>query len=65
MKVQRPRPRQTPRQLRPLRSFLWGFIACSALLSGCAGMPAVQPWEKGDLARPAMGFDVDRVDAAF
>ena len=65
MKMQDPRPGR--HHLQPLapRPRLWGFIACSALLSGCASLPAVQPWEKGDLARPAMAFETDRLDAAF
>jgi len=40
-------------------------VVLAMLLSGCAMVQPVQPWEKGDLARPAMGFEVDRVDAAF
>jgi hypothetical protein len=43
----------------------WCLLVCTALLSGCAALVPVQPWEKGDLARPAMGFETDRVDAAF
>ena len=35
------------------------------VLQGCAGPMPVQPWEKGNLARPEMQFDVDRLDAAF
>jgi len=34
------------------------------VLPGCAMQP-VQPWEKGDLAKPAMGFSVDRLDEQF
>jgi hypothetical protein len=34
------------------------------LLSGCAMQP-VQPWEKGDLAKPAMSFSVDTLDDHF
>lgn len=33
-------------------------LACAAaLLAGCAGLQPVEPWRKGDLARPEMGFD--------
>lgn len=41
------------------------LTCCAALfaLAGCA-VP-VQPWQKGDLARPEMGFEPDRLDAAF
>jgi hypothetical protein len=38
-------------------------LAC-LLLAGCAPA-AVQPWEKGVLARPAMTFDADRLDSAY
>lgn len=34
-------------------------------LSACSTIRPVQPWEKGDLARPAMAFEGDRLDAAF
>lgn len=36
-----------------------------ALLTGCANLGQVQPWEKGNLARPAMTFDNDRLEKAF
>lgn len=32
------------------------------LLSACAGIAPPQPWEKGNLARPDMQFDADRLD---
>lgn len=36
-----------------------------ALLGGCAGLGEVQPWEKGNLAKPAMGFDLDPLDDRY
>lgn len=36
-----------------------------ALISGCASIEPVQPWEKGILSRPEMTFETDRLDAAF
>ena len=39
-----------------------------ALLTGCAGLGnlgQVQPWEKGDLARPQMALEPDAADARF
>ena len=33
-------------------------------IAGCALQP-VQPWEKGDLAKPAMGFSMDPLDDRF
>ncbi|MFM1988195.1 MAG: hypothetical protein RJA99_1152 [Pseudomonadota bacterium] len=29
----------------------------AALLAGCAGLGPVEPWRKGELARPEMGFE--------
>lgn len=39
-----------------------GVIGAMMLLSACA---AVQPWEKGILARPDMTFEVDRLDTDY
>ena len=43
------------------------FVLTSALasLSGCALVTPVQPWQKGALAKPEMGFEGDRLDAMF
>ena len=35
----------------------------AALLSGCGTLP--QPWEKGVLAKPAMSFEGDALEARF
>jgi len=37
-------------------------IAVVVLLAGCAAQP-VAPWEKGNLAKPIMQFDPDRLEA--
>jgi hypothetical protein len=39
-------------------------IALLVFVSGCSLEP-VRPWEKGDLARPYMQFDPDRLEARF
>jgi len=41
------------------------MIACLAALSMLAGcsLEPVQPWEKGNLAKPIMQFDPDRLEA--
>ena len=40
--------------------------AMSALMtSGCGLIQPVQPWEKGVLAKPEMGFEGDRLESAF
>lgn len=33
--------------------------------TGCALVQPVAPWQKGALAKPAMGFEADRLEAAF
>ncbi|MBK9608479.1 MAG: DUF4266 domain-containing protein [Betaproteobacteria bacterium] len=40
------------------------LIAVAVLLGGCALQP-VQPWEKGDLAKPAMGFAGDLLEERY
>ena len=40
-------------------------MALLALISGCASIEPVQPWDKGILARPEMTFETDRLDTAF
>lgn len=35
------------------------LVAIGTLVSGCASFAPPQPWEKGDLAKPAMRFDAD------
>ena len=39
--------------------------AVFTLLGGCGTVPTVQAWEKGNLARPEMGFERDSLDAKF
>ncbi|MES2149001.1 MAG: DUF4266 domain-containing protein [Pseudomonadota bacterium] len=34
-------------------------------LAGCGALAPVQPWEKGALAKPAMSFERDRLEARF
>lgn len=37
------------------------LVAASIALAGCAMEPP-KPWERGNLARPGMQFDYDRLD---
>jgi hypothetical protein len=37
--------------------------AATLLAAGCAPTAEVRPWEKGELARPSMTFDADRLEA--
>lgn len=41
------------------------IISLCAALGACAGIKPVQPWEKGVLAKAAMGFEGDRLDKNF
>ena len=38
------------------------LLVFATFLAGCASMTPPQPWEKGDLARPAMQFDYDKLE---
>lgn len=37
-------------------------VAALVAMSGCAGFEAPKAWERGNLARPSMQFDNDRLD---
>ena len=39
------------------------LVACALAFNGCASMTPPQPWERGDLAKPAMQFDADKLEA--
>ncbi len=44
------------------------MLACSFVVStmtGCTSVQPVQPWEKGNLAKPQMVFDADALDRQF
>ncbi len=47
---------------RPARALFALIVACGAL-AACAPLPPVRAWEKGDLAKPSMTFDADRLEA--
>jgi len=47
-----------------VRNRLLVSLALLSLLGACSITP-VQPWEKGLLAKPAMGFESDRLEAGF
>lgn len=40
-------------------------VAVAVLASGCESMPKVQPWQKGNLAKPEMAFDPDVLEVRF
>ena len=50
-----------------LRNIFYIVIAISAIttLTSCASTQAVQPWEKGFLAKPEMTFEGDALDKNF
>jgi hypothetical protein len=41
------------------------LFAGGLLLAGCAGIKPVQPWEKGNLAKPAMTFDTNPLETKY
>ncbi|MEI8033559.1 MAG: DUF4266 domain-containing protein [Chlorobiaceae bacterium] len=41
------------------------LLVAAAALSACSAGQAVQPWEKGTLARPEMTFEGDRLDNSY
>lgn len=43
------------------RRLQWVSLALALLAGGCAFNPP-QPWERGQLARPEMQFDYDKLD---
>lgn len=47
------------------RATLAAATLATIALAGCANLGQVQPWEKGNLARPEMTFEGDRLDRAF
>ncbi len=38
-------------------------VMLALALAGCASFDPPQAWERGELARPSMQFDYDRLDA--
>lgn len=41
------------------------LLLTSLLLGACASIEPVQPWQRGDLARPEMAFEPDPLQAAY
>ncbi|MFO1303102.1 MAG: DUF4266 domain-containing protein [Burkholderiales bacterium] len=39
------------------------LLVLALAAAGCASMEPPKPWEKGNLARPEMQFDYDRLEA--
>jgi hypothetical protein len=50
-----------------MRATLPALICVATLLGGCALAPRVNvaAFDKGDLARPSMQFDADRLESSF
>ncbi len=43
----------------------FAFSGAVLVCTGCTGLKPVQPWEKGNLAKPAMTFETDPLEARF
>lgn len=54
-------------KLHSIKRWLPATAACVAVLSlsACSGMPQVNAWEKGILAKPSMRLDSDPLEARF
>jgi len=50
--------------IRRIICLLVGAIAVNTM-TGCTLAQPVQPWEKGNLAKPQMVFDADALDRQF
>ncbi|MEP7328336.1 MAG: DUF4266 domain-containing protein [Betaproteobacteria bacterium] len=44
-----------------MRGLIVAMIALA--MAGCASFDPPKPWERGELAKPSMQFDYDRLDA--
>ena len=44
------------------RRVAFAILAVALPLAGCGTLHPPQPWEKGDLAKPAMQFDADKLE---
>ncbi len=51
--------------MRPRLRTLAGIVMSSMVLSACAGLDPVQPWEKGNLAKPSMTFEGDPLETKY
>ena len=41
------------------------LVMLSMVLGACVSIEPVQPWQRGDLARPEMAFEPDPLQAAY
>lgn len=48
-----------------MRSSLPAMLAIVALMSGCSTIAPVNPWEKGNLAKPGMTFGDNPLETRF
>lgn len=59
------KPARVMRRFGAALAKLASFGLVLAAVGGCSATPSVQAWEKGNLARPEMGFERDALDAKF
>jgi hypothetical protein len=53
---------QTPSAASVRRFLRAGALLAALAVAGCATVEPPKPWEKGDLAKPAMQIDADRLE---
>jgi len=46
-------------------AYTLGLMVLASACIGCASLEPVKPWEKGNLAKPAMAFEGDRLELGF
>ena len=63
MRAARRRFRVFPFPFPAIPAVLALSTALALTLGGCASLQPPQPWEKGQLAKPEMQFDADRLEA--
>ena len=56
-------PRSSLRELRSRGAVQVATVLAVAVLAAGGTFAPPKPWEKGELARPAMQFDADRLEA--
>jgi hypothetical protein len=44
---------------------LFAVVSASVLLAGCGSIGNVEPWQKGNLAKRSMAFDMDPLEDRF
>ena len=44
------------------KKLLPAIVLCATTCAGCASLPKVEAWQKGNLAKPSMALDADSLE---